>query len=214
PCSVRAFRRSPGAELLLERADLLGGLREFRAEAPGLPDLKLVAEAGTGDLVLDAGVRLQRLGQDRPALAVALQPLARAVKRRRKLLALLRVRRNACDQRLDFPQQRIPSRVERGPVERRITIEAFEAVAREHGAERCRDRDSALGVEPHGVVRHEAVHDVPGAPPPVVSALLQCEPQTPALRGRSWGPHHSMGRYGLSWDGLGVKSADRPRPAL
>ena len=50
PCGF--VRRSPGAQLLLERAHLLGGLREFRAEAFRLPDLKLVAEADEGDLVL------------------------------------------------------------------------------------------------------------------------------------------------------------------
>src|SRR5262245_54536769 len=99
---MRTFRRYPGAQLLLQRANLLGGLREFRAEASGLPDLKLVAKAGEGDLVLDAGMALQRLGEDRPALAVDLQHLARAVERSRELLALLRVRRVARDQRLDL----------------------------------------------------------------------------------------------------------------
>src|SRR5262249_61792781 len=68
--------------------------------------------------------------------------------------------------------------------------------------------------EPQGEVRPEGAHAAPGAPPPIVSALLQCEPQTPPLRGRSWGPHHRMGHYGLSWDNLGVKFVDRPRPAL
>ena len=56
PCSVRIVRRHPGAQLLLQRADLLGGLREFRAKASGLPDLKLVAEPGKGDFVADAGM--------------------------------------------------------------------------------------------------------------------------------------------------------------
>src|SRR5262249_1216531 len=89
PCSVRTLRRYPGAKLLLERADLLGGLREFRAEAAGLPDLKLVAEAGERDRVRDSRMRLQRLGQGHPALAVDLQDLAGAVERRCKLFALL-----------------------------------------------------------------------------------------------------------------------------
>src|SRR5262249_56055696 len=128
PCSVRAFRRYPGAQLLRERANLLGGLREFRAEASRLPDLKLVADTGEGDLVLDAGVSLERFGEDRPALAVDLQHLARAVKRRRKLLALLRIGRKARDQRLDLLEQRIAAGVQRGPVERRIAIEALDTV--------------------------------------------------------------------------------------
>src|ERR1700741_2394384 len=46
PCSVRILRRYPGAQLLLERANPLGGLREFGAEALGLPDLKLVTNTG------------------------------------------------------------------------------------------------------------------------------------------------------------------------
>ena len=88
---MRTFRRSPGAQLLLERADLLGGLREFRAKATRLPDLKFVAQADKGDLVLDAGVRFQRFGEDRPPLAVDFQHLARPVECGRKLLALLRI---------------------------------------------------------------------------------------------------------------------------
>ena len=146
-----------------------------------------MTEAGTGDLVLDAGVSFERLGEDRSPLAVDLQDLARAVKRRRELLALFGIGWKARDQRLDLPEQRIAARVERGAVERRIAIEALETVAREHRAKRRRDRDPALGVEPQGVVRHEAVHDVPGAPPPVAAALLGHEPQAPAppLRARS-----------------------------
>ena len=44
PCSERFFRRHPGAQLLLDRAHRPGGLRELRAKAAGLPDLKFVAE--------------------------------------------------------------------------------------------------------------------------------------------------------------------------
>jgi hypothetical protein len=42
--------------LLLERAYLLGGLREFGAEAFGLPDLKLVAKTGKRDRVGNSGM--------------------------------------------------------------------------------------------------------------------------------------------------------------
>ena len=120
----------------------------FRAEAGRLPDLKLVAQTGTGDLVLDAGVTLERLGENRPALAVDLEHFARAVKRRRKLLALLRIGRKARDQSLDFPEQRVAAGIERRTVESRIAIEPLESVARENGAERGRDRDPPFGVEP------------------------------------------------------------------
>src|SRR4029077_9824893 len=111
-----------------------------RAKASRVPDLKLVAEAGTGDLVPDAGVSFERLREGRPALAVDLQYLARAVERGRELLAPLRIRWKACDQRLDFSEQRIAARVERRAVEGRIAIEALETVAREHCAKRRRDR--------------------------------------------------------------------------
>ena len=54
PCSMRLRRRHPGAQLLLEGADLLGGLREFRAKAAGLPDSKFVAETNEGRRVGDS----------------------------------------------------------------------------------------------------------------------------------------------------------------
>ena len=82
PCASSAATREPSC--FLQRADLLGGLRELRAEASGLPDLKLVAEADEGDRVRDAGMRLQRVGEDHPALAVDLERLARAVERERE----------------------------------------------------------------------------------------------------------------------------------
>src|SRR5262249_24715223 len=150
--------------------------------------LKFVAEAGKGHLVLDAGVTLERFGENRPALAIDLQHFARAVERRRKLLAFLRIRRKARDQRLDFLEQRIAASIGPGRVERGMAIEALEAAAREHRAERRRDRHPALRVEAQGVMGHEAVHDAPGSPPRVASALLEREPQPPAppLRRRSW----------------------------
>src|SRR5262249_16083737 len=158
-------------------------------------------------------VSLERFGEDRPALAVDLQHLARAVKRRRKLLALLRIGRKARDQRLDLLEQRIAAGVERGPVERRIAIEALEAVAREPRGDRRRDPPRAFGIGAKRVGGQEAVHAVPGPPPRVASALLRREPQVPAppLRGRSWTPHRRMGHYGLSWDRLGVNQP-RARP--
>src|SRR6185369_2101379 len=110
------------------------------AKAFRLPDLEFVAKADKGDLVLDAGVALQRLGEDRPPLAVDLQHLARAIECRRKLFAFLRVGRETPDQRLDFLQQRVAAGIERRPVQRRVAIETLESVAREYRAERCRNR--------------------------------------------------------------------------
>src|SRR5262245_44675105 len=162
PCSVRTFRRYPGAQLLLQRADLLGGLRELRAETTRLPDLKLVTEAGEGDLVLDVGMGLQRLGEDRPPLAIDLQHLARAVERRRELLALLRIGRKARDQRLDLLEQRVAAGIERRTVERRVAVEAVEAVAREHCTKGRRNRHTSLGIEAQRVMGHETVHKLAG----------------------------------------------------
>ncbi len=152
--------------------------------------------------------------EDRPALAVDLQHFAGAVERRRELFALLRIGRKARDQRLDFPEQRVAAGIERGAVERRIAIEALEAIAGEHRAERRWDRYPTLGIEPQCVVGHEAVHDVPGSPLPVAPALSECKPNAPtsSRRVRSWAPLLRMGCYGLSWDHVGVNQPPgRPR---
>ncbi len=79
PCGPSAATREPSC--FLQRADLLGGLREFRAKAAGLPDLKFVTETGERDRVRDPGMRLQRLREDHPALAVDLEHFAGRIER-------------------------------------------------------------------------------------------------------------------------------------
>src|SRR5262249_19947537 len=152
-------------------------------------------------------VVLQRLGDDRPALAVDLEDFACAVERRGELFALLRIGRKPRDQALDLFEQRIAASIQRRPIECRIAVETFEAVAREHGTKRRRDRDPPLGVETQRVVRHEAVHNVPGSIRLAVPARPRRGPDRSARprRARSWEPHVRMGCYGLSWDYLGVK---------
>ena len=55
---LRAATREPSSRL--ERAHLLGGLRELAAETAGLPDLKLVTQTDERDRVGDPRMTLQR----------------------------------------------------------------------------------------------------------------------------------------------------------
>src|SRR5262249_4924206 len=128
---------------------------------------------------------LQRLGKTDAPLAVDLQSLARTVKRGAELLALLRIRRKTFDQRFDLRHQGVAPRIDRRHIERRITIETVEPVAREDCPVRRRDRSSPLGVEPQRGVRHEAVHQLHA---PTYATFL--------------------GEYGLSWDIMGVNAKE------
>src|SRR3974390_3712200 len=119
---MRGLRRHAGTELPLERADFLGGLRKLRAETSRLPDLKLVAKPGEGGLVGDGGMLLEGFGKDLPALAIDLEHFAGPEKRRRKLLALLRVRRILRYQVLDLLEQSIATRIQRWAIEGWVTI--------------------------------------------------------------------------------------------
>src|SRR5262249_41111116 len=196
------LRRYPGAQLLFERANLLGGLREFGAKAVGLPDLKLVAETREGHGVGNSGMRLERLAQRHPALGVELEHLARAVERGRELLAFVRIRCKARDQGFDLRQKRVTTSIERWPAKRRITVDALVPIAGQHSPKRCRNRHPALGVETQRVMRHEPVHGAPCAPPPAPPSGGQPQPGAPAQRRVPRRPQ--MGCYGLSWDCLGV----------
>ena len=145
---MRGLRRHAGAELPLERADFLGGLRKLRAETSRLPDLKLVAKAGERDGIRNSGMGLQGIREDHPPFPVDLQDFAGAVERRRKLLALLRVRRILRYQALDLLEQRIAACVQRWAIEGWVTIKSLETVAAQHRAERGRNGHAALGIEP------------------------------------------------------------------
>ena len=162
--------RAPAPQDLPQLANLRPCLRQVRRESVRLPDLELVPEPDEGDRVGDAGMALQALGEDRPALRIDLEDLARAVERRREPVALLRIGREAQEESLDLRHQRVAAGVERRRVERRMDVEPLEAVAGEHGPERRRDRHAPLGVEAAREIRHEAVHGPralpPGTPPP------------------------------------------------
>ncbi len=57
----------------------------------------------------------------------------------------------------DLGQKPVAPAIERRNVERRIGVDALEAVLRQNLAERGRDRNPALGVEPVGEVGEETV---------------------------------------------------------
>ena len=88
---LRAHRAPPTWEpsSRLERAHLLGGLRELVLETAGFPDLKLVTETDERHRLGNARMTLQVLAQHHTPLAVDLQRLAGAVERESKLLALV-----------------------------------------------------------------------------------------------------------------------------
>ena len=125
---------------------------------PGSQILKFVSETDEDDCLHDSRMRFVRLAQDDTALAVDLERFAGAIERKRELLALIGIRRVVADQRLDLGQQRIAAGVDRRPIQRRMAVQAVEAIAGEHRAERRRYRNAALGVEAKRVVRDKAIH--------------------------------------------------------
>src|SRR5579864_2390362 len=100
--------------------------------------------------------------------------------------------------------------IERRPVERRIAVQAVEAVARQHRAERRRHRNATFGIETQHVMGHKPVHL---APPRAADSNLAAAPagQRPGhprhtRRGpdRSSGPPTFVRTNGLSWDNMVV----------
>src|SRR6185437_6973045 len=89
PCSERVARRRLGTKLGLERAHLVGGLRELVLEPAGLPDLKLVAEADEGHRLGDTRMTFETVAQHDPPLAVDLERLAGAIECQGELLVLV-----------------------------------------------------------------------------------------------------------------------------
>src|SRR5262249_1173365 len=189
----------------------------MRAEAFRLPQLKLLTEADEHDRIGDAGMRLQSLRQHHPALAVDLERLARPVERDCELLPLVRIRRKLLDQLVDLGEQRIAARIDRLTVERRIAVEAVESVAREHRTKRRRDGHTPLGIEPHRVIAHEAVHAdthptlttktrpsrsrLRATARPRAAILSDCGRRRPAGR-----RYPALGKFGISWDYMAVNA--------
>jgi hypothetical protein len=64
------------------------------------------------------------------------------------LIALIGVRREVFNERIDLMDEALAAGVERRRIKRWIAINAFESVFGENRTERCGDRDSALGVDP------------------------------------------------------------------
>ena len=130
---------------------------KMRTKALGLPDLELVTEPDERHRVGDPGMRLHRVRQDDTPLRIDLQNLARPEQRRRQLIPLVRIGRQRRQKRIDLVQKRIAACVQCRRVERRMDVEALEPVPRQHGPERCGDRNPTLGVQAIGEIGHEAV---------------------------------------------------------
>src|SRR3974390_3326737 len=148
PCSKRIPRRRLGTKLSLEFAHLLGGLCELALEPAWLPDLKIVAETDKCRRLGNPSMTLQSVAQLHAPLAVDPERLAGTIERQSELLALFADRGIPRDLRFDIHHQRIPAGVDRWTVERRIAINAVEAVATEYRAEGSRNRHAPLGGEP------------------------------------------------------------------
>src|SRR5205085_6425734 len=124
--------------------------------------------------------------------------------------ALVRIGRIARDQRLDLGEQCVAAGVHRRLVQRWVTIEAIEAVAGEHCAIGCRDRDAPLRIEAQREIGYEAIHAPPKSPirqrtwrriPGAVAlpgTRLMCAPVQPCPR---------LGNSGISWDLMAVNQA-------
>ena len=134
------------------------GLFPVGDETVRLPKLKLVALANEGDPVGNAGVGLQRLGQNHAAVLIDLQDLALADQRGREVLVVLRERLEVLQDRTDRGPELVAAGVDRLSVERRAAIEAVEPIHRQDRAERRRNRNPPLGIEPVGEGGNELVH--------------------------------------------------------
>ena len=104
-----------------------------------------------------------------PPLRIHPQDLARPQKRGREGVARRRERRQRGQQRIDLRQQPVAPAVERRLIERRIDVDALEAVLRQRLTEGRWNRDAALGVEPVGEMGEKAVHEAPRAHSPPAS---------------------------------------------
>src|SRR3990170_5594752 len=110
-----------------------------------LPHLEFLAEADKGDVRGDAGVLAQAFGENGASVLIDGKNLARTEQRSRELIFLIRIRCEILDQRVDLVDQSLAAGVERRRIERRIAVDAVEAVLGEDCAERSRDRNAAFG---------------------------------------------------------------------
>src|SRR5262249_36010262 len=146
----RRGRRLTGTEPLPQLAHPAVRLLAVRGKAARLPDLKLEALADEGDEVRQPRPLADSVGKDRPPVLVDRKDLALADERRREELVVLRERVELRQALLDRFAQPVAARVHRPLVERRTAIEALEAVPRQHRAERRRNGDAPLPVDPVG----------------------------------------------------------------
>ena len=173
-------------------------LLEMGGEARRLPDLKLVPLPDERRLVAQPERRLQPLVHRHPPFRVHAQNLARAQERGRDGVAGGRKGRHRRKQRVDLGQKPVAPAIERRRVERRIGVDALEAVLRQNLPERRRDRNAALGVEAMGEMGEETVH---GAP-------RRAQSRRPGERPTAASAHDLLtGCRGIAWDPMGVNEA-------
>ena len=111
-----------------------------------LPHLEFLAEADEGNVGGDAGVLAQALRQDGAPVLIDGKDFAGAEQSGGEMVALVGIRRQVLDERVDLDDQALAAGVERGRIERGIAVDAVEAVFGEDCAERGRDGDAAFGV--------------------------------------------------------------------
>ena len=187
-------------------------------EALRLPHLKFFAKTDEGDVAGDAGVLAQALRKDRASILVNAEDFAGAEQRGGELVLLVGIRSEVFDQRMNLVDKTLAAGVECGRVERRITVDAVEAVFGEDSAERSRDRNAAFGVDLVGKGRDKLVH-LPLTHPSRrgTSSKLEVQPMPenggrggadPPVaskeRGQPLPLTHRTGNDGITWDFMGV----------
>ena len=135
------------------------------------------------------------------------QDLAHAEKRGREGVASRRIGRHRLQQGVDLGDERVAAAVERRRVERRIGVDAGEAILRQHLAERRGNRDSPLGVEAMDEMGEKSIHR---------AALQRAKGPAPGAFQRSaTAPTRGQltGWRGIAWDPMGVNESEGIWPA-
>ena len=213
PARRRVCSPSPGCRAQCAR--LLGGRSR---EALRLPDLELVALADEDRPRRRSRHASSAARRATRAVGVDLQNFAgRHRAPSRELFVLLRIGREARNQRRRSPPAARCRRIDRRPVERRIAIEPLEPVARQHRPERRRDRYPSLRVEPQRCNGTRNGPSRPCSPPRGCSGTVRTGPiwshQSPRRHlvgppGCAW---EIMGYHGNIWASMGLGRYGQPR---
>lgn len=112
-----------------------------------LPKLKFFAQPHKGDVAGDASVFAQALRENRTTVLIDGENFGCAEERRGELIALIGVRREVFDQRIDFIDETLAAGVECRRIKRWIAVDAIEPVFGENRTEGSGNGDPALGVD-------------------------------------------------------------------